>query len=92
MVVEVALHNRLEPFPGLHHWVVHTRTKLLFDFLHLRSHALADGLTLHGKFPVPVFPADVRETQEVERLGLVFSSSFPALSGEPPELDPARFI
>ncbi len=37
-------------------------------------------------------PADARETQKVERLGLSFPSSFPAIFGEPPELDPARFI
>jgi hypothetical protein len=34
----------------------------------------------------------VRESQKVERLGLTFSSSFPAIFGKPPELDPARFI
>jgi hypothetical protein len=34
----------------------------------------------------------VRETQKVERLGLAFPSSFPALFGVSPELDPARFV
>jgi hypothetical protein len=34
----------------------------------------------------------VRETQKVERLGLTFPSSFPALFGVPSELNPARFV
>jgi hypothetical protein len=34
----------------------------------------------------------VRETQKVERLRLAFPSSFPALFGIPPELDPARLV
>jgi len=34
----------------------------------------------------------VLEAQEIERLGFVFSSTFPVLFGKPPELDPARLI
>ncbi len=44
------------------------------------------------KVPVPVLPADVRESQKIERLGLAFSSLFPVLFGKPPELNPARFV
>ena len=58
----------------------------------LRPHALADRVALHRKVPVPVLPADVRESQKVERLGLPFSSLFPVLFGKPPELNPARFV
>ena len=90
--MEVALHDRLEPLARFRHRVVHTRAKLLLDLLQLRPHTFAGGLTLHGKVPLPVCPADVRETQKVERLGLAFPSSFPALFGIPPELDPARFV
>ena len=42
--------------------------------------------------PVPVLPADVRESQKIERLGLPFSSLFPVSLGKPPELNPARFV
>src|SRR5215831_19212316 len=34
----------------------------------------------------------MREAQEVKRLWLTFSSSFPVLFGKPPEFDPARLI
>jgi hypothetical protein len=92
VVVEVALDNRLEPFAGLRHRIMHALVELLFDFPQLRSHALADRPALYGKVPVPVFPADVRETQKVERLWLTFSFSFPVLFGKSSELDPARFV
>jgi hypothetical protein len=71
---------------------VHTGAKLLLELLQLRPHTFAGRLALHGKVPLPVCPADVRETQKVERFGLAFPSSFPALFGIPPELDPARFV
>jgi len=92
VVVEVALHDRLEPFPRLRHRMVHPRTELPLDLLEFGSHALAHRLALHGELPVPGLPADVREPQKVERLGLAFPSSFPVLFGKPPELDPARLV
>ena len=51
IVVEVALHNRLEPLAGLAYGIVHTRTELLLDVPQLRSHAFADRLTPHRKSP-----------------------------------------
>jgi len=71
---------------------MHALRELLFDFPQLRPHALADRPALYGEVPVPVFPADVRETQKVERLRLAFSFSFPVLFGGSSELDPARFV
>jgi hypothetical protein len=92
MVVEVALHDRLEPRPGPRHRIVHAPTELLLDFLQLRPHALADRLAPYRERPVPVLPAQVRKSQEVERFRLSFPSPFPVRFGIPPELDPARFI
>lgn len=92
IVVEVAPHNRLEPLAGLTHGIVHTRTELLLDLPQLRPHAFADRLAPYREPPPPVLPADVREAQKVERLGLAFSSTFPVLFGESAELDPSRFI
>ena len=92
VVVEVALHDRPEPLPGCRHRFVHALPELLLDFCQLRAHALAYRLALHRKVPVPVFPADVRESQKIERFGLPFSSLFPVLLGKSPELDPARFV
>ena len=92
IVVEVALHNRLEPLAGLTHGIVLTRTELLLDLPQLRPHAFADRLALYREPPQLVLPADAREARKVERLGLAFSSTFPVLFGESAELDPSRFI
>jgi hypothetical protein len=91
VVVEVALDHRLEPLAGLRNGIVHSLTKLLLDAPQSRPHALADRLAPYLEVPVPAFPADVRETQKVERFRLTFPSLFPALFGIPPELDPAFY-
>jgi hypothetical protein len=91
IVVEVALHDRLEPFASLTHRFVHALTKLLFKLPQFSPRALADRQAPHRE-PGSVLPADVREAQKVERLRLSFSSSFPVLLGKPAELDPARLI
>ena len=92
VVVEVALNDRLQPFTGLGHAIVHALAELLLNLSQLAPHALADRLAPHREVPFAVLPADVREAQEVERLRLAFSSSFPVWFGKPPELDPARFF
>jgi hypothetical protein len=92
VIVEVALHDRLEPLPGDSHRFVHALPKLLFSFCQLPPQAFAYRVALHRKVPVPVLPANVRESQKIERFRLPFSSPFPVLLGKPPELDPARFI
>src|ERR1700674_5983943 len=51
VVVEVALHNRLEPLAGLAHGIVHTLTELLLNLPQLRPHAFANRLTPHRKPP-----------------------------------------
>ena len=61
VVVEVALHHRLEPLAGLGHRIVHTRTELLLNLPQLGPHAFADRLAPHRKSPQPILPADVRE-------------------------------
>jgi hypothetical protein len=92
VIVEVALHDRLEPLSGFSHRFVHALPELLLNLSQLPPHTLAYRVTLHRKVPVPVFPADMRESQEIERFRLPFSSPFPVLLGKSPELDPARFI
>src|SRR4029077_2814979 len=91
VVVEVALHDRLEPFAGLTHRIVHASMKLLLNLPQFAPHALTDRHAPHRESS-SVLPADVRESQKVERLRLPFSSSFPVLFGKPAELDPARLI
>src|SRR5215831_13928141 len=92
VVVEVALHDRLEPFASLTHRIVHALAKLLFDLSQFTPHALTDRQAPHRESSQSVLPADVREPQKVERLRLPFSSTFPVLFGKPAELDPARLV
>jgi hypothetical protein len=92
VVVEEAQHDRLEPFPRLRDRIVHALTELLLYLFQLSCHTLGDRFALEFELPIPGFPADMRETQKTERLGLTFSSLLPVKFGKPPELDPARLI
>ena len=92
IVVEVALHDRFEPLSGLAHGIMHSLTELLLNLPQLRPHAFADRLAPHREPPYPVLPADVREAEEIERVGFPFSSAFPVLFSKSTELDPARLI
>ena len=74
VVVEVTLHDRAEPLARSWDRFVHALTELLFDFQQLCSHSLVNRFTLQCIAPIPVFPADMRESQKVERFGLPFSS------------------
>src|ERR1700694_5995016 len=51
VVVEVALHDRLEPLSGLGHGIVHALAELLLNLSQLGSHALADRLAPHHESP-----------------------------------------
>ena len=92
VVVEVALHNRSEPGTCLWHRIMHSQAKLLFDFLQLLAHALANSHTSHSVRPLPALPADVREAKEVEGLRFPFPSAFAIRFGIPPEFDSARLV
>ncbi len=48
VVVEVALHDQLEPSARLGHGIMHVHAKLLLEFSKLGSHALADRRASHG--------------------------------------------
>src|ERR1700730_6066540 len=86
VVVEVTLHDRFEPCPGLRNGIVHTLAELLCP------RALANRHASHGESPIPVLSTDVRKTQKVERLRFSFSPLLPVSFGIPPELDPARLV
>src|SRR5229473_6688481 len=51
VVVEVALHDRLEPSAGLGHGIVHALAELLLNLSQLSSHALADRRAPHHESP-----------------------------------------
>ena len=61
IVVEVSLHDRLEPFPRLSYGIGHASMKLLLKLLQFAPHALADRFASHGEAPHTILPADVRE-------------------------------
>ena len=44
IIVEVPLHDRLEPLAGLAHGIVHPLAELLLNLLQLRPHAFANRL------------------------------------------------
>src|SRR5271157_1309242 len=92
VIVEVTLHDRLEPLAGERNRFMHAVAELLFDFLQFGPHPFAHCLALYHEVPVPVCPADVRESQKVERFRFAFPSLFPIRFGEAPELDPARLV
>ena len=51
VVVEVALHDRLEPLAALAHGIVHPLTELLLNLPQLRPQAFADRLAPHCEPP-----------------------------------------
>ena len=51
IVVEVALHDRLEPLAGLAHGIVHPLTELLLNLSQLGPHAFAYRLAPHHVSP-----------------------------------------
>ena len=88
----MALHDRFEPLTGLGQGIVHALAELRLDTSKLGPYALADRLAPNCKPSKAVLPTDVGKTQEIERLRLPFSSTFPVLFSKPAEFDPARLI
>ena len=84
VVVEVALNDRLQPSHrfGAPRSCMRSRSCCLIC-RSLAPHALANRLAPHREVPFAILPADVREAQEIERLWLAFSSSFPVWFGKP---------
>jgi hypothetical protein len=68
------------------------RRGVLLNFCQLPPQTLAHRVAFHREVPVPVLPADVRESQKIEGFGLPFSSPFPVLFGKSSELDPVRLV
>ena len=51
VVVEVALHDRLEPSSGLGHGIMHTLAELLLNLSQFGAHAFADRNAPHHESP-----------------------------------------
>src|ERR1700682_4422607 len=65
---------------------------LVFDLSQLGPHPLRAGLALQPETPVPRLPAEVREAEKVERLGLADASGRSGPGGVPTELDEPRLV
>src|SRR5262244_1936552 len=61
VIVEVTLHDRLEPLTRFRHQLMPTRRQLRLDGLQLGSQALGRGLASNGKVALPILPTDVGE-------------------------------
>src|SRR2546423_8587798 len=66
--------------------------ELVVDLTQLRPHPLRDRDALEPEPARPGHRADVRETQEVERLRLAQTPRRPSPGGVPPELDQPRLV
>ena len=93
MVVEVSLNDRLEPLASLLNRIVLADQELLLDLPQLCPHPLARRFPQDHKAPLLTrLPAQVRETEKVERLRFLLSTLFPISFGMSPKLNQARLV
>jgi hypothetical protein len=93
VVVEVSLNDRSKPLASLLNRIVLAGEELLLDLPQLGSPPLARRLPQDHKAPLLTrLPAQVRETEKVERFRFLFSTLFPISFGMSPELNQARLV
>ncbi len=92
IVLEMSLYYTAQPLAHFRDGIMQAIPELASDLAQFRLHALPHGLPQHDESPVPGSVARVRKTQEVERLGLPFSTALAIPSGVPPEFDQACFV
>jgi hypothetical protein len=93
VVVEVSLNDRSEPLASLLNRIVLAGEELLLDLPQLCSHPFARRLPQDHKVPLLTrLPAQVRETEKVERLRFLPSTLFPISFGMSPEFNQARLV
>ena len=93
-VVPVVSHDhRPQPLTDFGHSLMHSFTKLRFDFLQLGSFPLAHRAPQHREHSVTPLPAtDVREAKKVECFGLPLSPPLSIVRCVKAELDDARLL
>ncbi|GEM_PF-751690 len=92
VVSDVPANDRSQPLPHRRNRVVPASPKLGFHLVQLRLQPLPHRLPKHRETPVPLLPADVREAEEVERLGLAPSAPSAVLVRERTELQQTRLL
>src|ERR1035437_362334 len=71
---------------------MHASPELVFDLGQLRPHPFRDGLALQPEPSVLGLPAEMREAQEIKRLGFPVATSHPCSGSIAPELDESRLV
>jgi hypothetical protein len=92
VVVVVPLQDPGEPASLFGDREVHSSSHLGLDRFELGAHLLLARDPLELEPSVPVLRADMRETQELERLRLPIATRVASFGGVPSELDQPRFV
>jgi hypothetical protein len=71
---------------------MHAPAELLFELLEFALHLLPHRLPKHGELPFSRLPADMRESEKIEAVGLAFSPCLGLFGGGAAEFDQARFV
>ena len=91
VIADVSTHHRPQPLACV--GSVHSLSQLGFNRVQLRLQPLTNRLPHYREVTVaPLFPADMREAEKVERLRLPFSAPLPVSSRERSELQKPRFV
>jgi predicted enzyme related to lactoylglutathione lyase len=93
VVADVSTHHCLQPRAQFRDGFVHAPLKLDFPLVQLRLQPFTYRLPQHRKPSVaPLLYADVRKAEEVERLGLPFSTPLPVVDRIRTELQKSRLL
>jgi len=89
VVLDMPPDDRTQPFSHRRDGVVQAFPQLGLNLVELGLHPLAYRMPQHREPPVTRFPANVREAEEIERLGSAQSRPMPVFVRIPPELQQA---
>src|SRR5664279_2275105 len=92
IVGAVTPHHTGQPSALLREGLMPASLEFILDLSQLRPHPFRDRQPPHPEPPVPHRRANVRESEEVERLRFPLAPRLPIPGGEPPEFDQPRLV
>src|SRR3984893_13490818 len=93
VISDVSTHHRLQPLAYIWDGCMHAPLKFGFHRVQLRLQPFANRLPQHREPSIaPLLHADVRKTQEVERLRFPFSTPLPLVDRKGTELQKSRLL
>jgi hypothetical protein len=93
VISDVSTHHRLQPRAYFGDGFMHASLKFGFHLVQLRLQPFANRLPQHREPSIaPLLHADVRKTQEVERLRFPFSTPLPLVDRKRTELHKSRLL